>query len=176
MGDNAIIFSYDTRVNALAFWGVIGLGILLFFVYILFRPPKKFNSEFRWFLLAEYIVALLLFIVVFRETPVFPDGFQNTFFANKRVLTGNVNAEWVVNVLMFIPIGWLLSSLIKRKRLVKALVIGMVFSLFIETLQFLLDKGVADIEDMACNTLGLLMGFFLWLLISAVNKRCMKSA
>lgn len=171
MDDNAIIFSYDTRVNTLAFWSVIGVGALLLIAYIFFRHSKKHVSEFRWLLLTEYVVALLLLTVVFRETPVFPDNFQNTFFANKRELTGNVSAEWLVNVLMFMPIGWLLGSVIKRNRLLISIVIGTTFSLFIETLQFLFNKGVADVEDVVCNTIGLITGYFLWSLINEAYSR-----
>lgn len=161
MDGNAILFSYDTRVNEMAFWGVVGGCIILIAAFLIFRKSKRPVVEFRWFLLMVYAVAMVLLTVVLREKPEFPEGFQNTYFASKRALEANVGKEWFVNVLMFVPIGWLLGAVVKGHLWVKILTAGIAFSFLIETMQYVLNKGVADMEDIACNTIGLIAGAFL---------------
>ena len=108
----------------MAFWGVVGGSIILIVAYLIFRKSKSPVEEYRWFLLTVYAVAMLLLTVVFREKPEFPEGFRNSFFANKRGLEANVGAEWLVNVLMFVPIGWLLWTVVRGHRWAIILIIG----------------------------------------------------
>ena len=62
MDHNAILFSYDTRVNFYVFWSILGLSILLFFAYLAFRQFKIEKRELYVVLFVEYIVLVLLLI------------------------------------------------------------------------------------------------------------------
>lgn len=66
----------------------------------------------------------------------------------------------VGNVVMFIPIGWLLPSIFKTQRnfLVFLLTCGMLV-LSIELIQWLTLLGRFDIDDIILNMIGLLLGF-----------------
>ena len=101
MNDHVILSSYDTRINSIAFWGVLGIGFLIFVLYI---GIWRFNINRRKlfsFVLTEYVVALLLLTVVFRKTPKYPDGFQNSFLCDKSFLSGNIDIEHAVNIVFF---------------------------------------------------------------------------
>ena len=65
------------------------------------------------------------------------------------------------NIGWFIPFGFLLSVFENKKSLLKTIVAGMIFSLIIETLQFVLYKGVAELDDLILNTLGTALGYCL---------------
>lgn len=73
------------------------------------------------------------------------------------------------NILIFIPLGAVVASLIMTGRtesvatftdgvLLKTVLIGLLFSLGIEVIQYLLAMGQADVDDVICNTLGTLIG------------------
>ncbi|WP_125705479.1 VanZ family protein [Lacticaseibacillus daqingensis] len=63
------------------------------------------------------------------------------------------------NVVWFVPFGFGLPWVSRRRLGVPAVVgISLLFSLLIETMQFLLYSGVADIDDLLFNTLGAIIG------------------
>jgi glycopeptide antibiotics resistance protein len=75
--------------------------------------------------------------------------------------------EPLANILLFVPLGILLSAL--AWRLPAALGAGFGLSLCIEVTQYLLDIGrTADVNDVMENTLGTLAG---WLVVIAVSRR-----
>ena len=70
----------------------------------------------------------------------------------------------LLNVAMFVPFGFLLP-LIYPERLAKlsyALLIGLILTTIIEFTQMMLRLGQADLTDVITNTLGAIIGFFLF--------------
>jgi glycopeptide antibiotics resistance protein len=73
----------------------------------------------------------------------------------------------LANILLFIPLGILVSAL--AWRLPAVLCLGLGLSLCIEVTQYLLDIGrTADVNDVMENTLGTLLG---WLVVYALSRR-----
>ena len=78
--------------------------------------------------------------------------------------------EPISNVLLFIPLGILLATLIWRWFAVVG--VGLGFSLVIETTQYLLDNGrTADVNDVMENTLGAIIGWLIVLAIRGIASR-----
>ena len=77
--------------------------------------------------------------------------------------------ESVLNVLLFIPFGFLLpyDLCLKRKKniLLKTVMLSFAASLLIEILQITLQRGVFEIDDLAKNTLGAALGCLIWVLL-----------
>lgn len=76
-----------------------------------------------------------------------------------------LDLEWFLNIVMTIPLGILLYLLNRKYSLTTATCLSFLFSLFIETNQFVCDYlfhigRVADIDDIITNTIGGLIGFF----------------
>jgi glycopeptide antibiotics resistance protein len=55
--------------------------------------------------------------------------------------------------------------LLKRHSFIKVILTGFMFSFIIETLQFVFYKGVAEIDDLILNSLGILIGYCLYKLL-----------
>ena len=165
MDDNAILLTYDTRVNYITFWSIVGIGCFTLITYLAIRRSKVNWRELFGVLLSEYVVVVIMLTVVFRETPVYPEGYHNTFWSDKTLLSGNVFVERVINTLLFFPIGVLLCGLLKSHRLIHTLLLGVLISLSVEIMQLQFNKGVADIEDIAFNGLGLTVGALLSMMI-----------
>ena len=71
----------------------------------------------------------------------------------------------ILNILLFIPFGYLLPSLFPRLRWWQVILLGLVFSLCIELLQLITKLGYADVDDLINNTLGAAIGFLCYKLI-----------
>lgn len=171
MNDNAFLFSYDTRINSITFWAVLGIELLIFILYISIWRFNITRIKIFCFALAEYVVALLLLTVVLRETPKYPDGFQNSLLCDKSFLSGNLDIEHTVNIVLFLPMGMLLCGLLRNHRLLYTMLIGLFVSFIIEIAQYVLNKGVADIEDVIYNGIGLMIGaFFCVIMKYIINK------
>lgn len=68
-------------------------------------------------------------------------------------------AQMIMNVVAFIPIGLLLGVSFPNMKWWKVLLIGVAFSILIETLQFFLKRGFAEFDDVFHNVLGCMIGY-----------------
>ena len=66
------------------------------------------------------------------------------------------------NIGWFVPFGFLWPMLLKKKSFLITLASGFLFSFFIETMQFVFYKGVAELDDLILNTLGTAIGYVLY--------------
>ena len=77
---------------------------------------------------------------------------------------GSVFMFWqgLINILMFLPIGFLCANLIRSKRIVRKYLIICVcvilFSVIIEVEQYFLRAGVCEFDDILTNTIGGVIG------------------
>ena len=69
------------------------------------------------------------------------------------------------NIGWFIPFGFLLPMLLKKKSVLKVAILGLVFSFSIEVSQFIFRKGIAELDDLVLNTLGAVIGYILYTII-----------
>ncbi len=82
----------------------------------------------------------------------------------REMIAGNPNWKrdvWqnIQNILFFMPFG-LLFPLKKWKTIMLS---SFAFSVLIEIAQYIFQLGLCEIDDVICNTLGALIGFWIWL-------------
>lgn len=82
---------------------------------------------------------------------------------------------YILNIIMFMPLGFLLPFIWEDFRnLVKVLYTGFLFSLAIEISQ-LFNNRATDIDDLIMNTLGAILGYFVYIgvrnLFNSMNKK-----
>jgi glycopeptide antibiotics resistance protein len=65
------------------------------------------------------------------------------------------------NILLFLPLPFILKFFLKIFNYSTVLIISMLLSIAIETLQYIFKVGVADIDDVILNTIGASVGYFL---------------
>ena len=80
------------------------------------------------------------------------------FLAESRFAASGMK-ESVVNLVLFIPLGMNLRLLWPQLRWAQAAAAGLVLSLSLEILQYLLAVGSSDTSDLITNTAGCLFGF-----------------
>ena len=83
----------------------------------------------------------------------------------------------LLNIAMFLPLGVLLPLSVKRfQRWYWMLAAGAGASFLIETLQYTLGRGQADVDDLICNTLGAMLGYCLCMLVVSLKGKRWKCA
>ena len=111
-------------------------------------------------MLLNYIFLLFCSTVFYRTTADYKKFDFTPFWSYKAIEEGadNLILENVVNVMMFLPIGFLLGCAFLNMRWWKALLIGCGISVSIEALQYFYHRGFSEIDDVMHNTLGCVIG------------------
>lgn len=81
---------------------------------------------------------------------------------------------YILNIIMFMPLGFLLPLIWERFRNhIRVFLTGVGFSLVIEICQ-LFNHRATDIDDLMMNSLGAVLGYFIWVFVSklfnSINK------
>lgn len=80
-----------------------------------------------------------------------------------------ISLSMILNVVMFMPFGFLLPLLWKEyQSLVRTAIIGFCFSCGIEFCQ-LFNRRVSDVDDLLMNTLGAIFGWLIWIVSSRIT-------
>ena len=82
--------------------------------------------------------------------------------------------ENIMNVLVFIPVGLLLGLSSRSMTWLRALLIGASLSIGIESLQFIFLRGFSEFDDVMHNSLGCVIGYGLFRLLSRLTQMSQK--
>ena len=75
----------------------------------------------------------------------------------------------VGNIVIFIPFGYLISTYIKPKRILTILIVSVITSATVESVQLCIGRSF-DIDDIILNSLGAIIGFLLYVALNAIKK------
>ena len=134
---------------------VLCLGLVVFYAWKGFKTGLRYSAVL---LLVEYIFLLFCSTVIFRTSG---DTRQYDFHLFWSYSRPDLFVENIMNVVVFIPVGLLLSIAFKQVTWWKALLIGCSISVTIESLQFFLMRGFSEVDDVMHNTLGCIVGFMI---------------
>lgn len=134
---------------------VFCLGLVVFYAWKGFKTGLRYSAVL---LLVEYIFLLFCSTVIFRTSG---DTKQYDFHPFWSYSRPDLFVENLMNVVVFIPVGLLLSIAFKQVTWWKALLIGCSISVTIESLQFFLMRGFSEVDDVMHNTLGCIVGFMI---------------
>ena len=150
---------------------------LLFVIYIslvisvtLFPLPLGLNYEYDNLLRSTNFVPLISIIHNISQIGTAYDG--DVFFMISLIVR-NVGG----NILLLMPLGFLAPILWNKAKGLKAVTfLGLVVSITIELLQLLESFGggwgrVTDIDDVICNVLGVIIGYFIYVLIIKISDK-----
>lgn len=93
-----------------------------------------------------------------------------------RYITGELTSgSWVIfmflgNVLLFLPLGFLLPLAWKKKTFTKYVCAGIITTVVLELIQPIIGRSF-DVDDLITNTIGFLMGYFLYIICGFIYKK-----
>ena len=125
------------------------------------------KKRLRWILFFTYVL-FLLWLTIFSRQPRVGERVLKweLLWAYRAWIAGESfgrteSIQNINNILVFIPFGVLFPG----KRWKQLLITAVLFSTAIEAVQYALNLGWCEIDDVICNVLGAAAGFGLWKLI-----------
>ena len=175
------VFSYLERALILAVPAALLGAFVLLIAAKIYKKKYHGARKFPWgrailiLLLAGYL-AVVLFVTVFRASH-YGDHYGNyhLFRAWREAWNNFSEKNWLnvlLNITMFVPLGVLLPLLKKwfRKWYIM-LPTGFLTSLAIEAIQYFSYRGLFDVDDLFCNTLGAMTGFWLVMVFLMIREK-----
>jgi len=127
------------------------LGVTLFLV----RKGKDAGVYIARLLSTDYVVYIFCSTVLFREECQERISHLKPFWSYG---SSDIFDEAIMNVLVFIPLGFFLGWSLCEKYFAKAVMIGFFVTIMVELMQFVFKRGTAETDDIIHNTLGCLVG------------------
>lgn len=117
-------------------------------------------------LLIAYIFLILAVTVLSRSQLAVKTLIYSPFWKYLEIIRGSEKAyslatEILLNILMLVPVGFLLPMLVDKN----TLLYGFLCCLSIEVFQLVTRRGYFEVDDLLHNTLGVVVGYLLYLLL-----------
>lgn len=159
------VMEYDAGIPKAV---VLGISVITCGAVLLLSVLKPDNPALvrrvSWWMFLTYLLMVLCFTIIFREEKNVVQISMKPIWEYDS-LNYNQIAEAILNVLLFVPLGFLAGAAIRRKRFLKTVGLCCGISVTIEILQLVLKKGVCNIDDVINNSAGCIVGCGLFLII-----------
>ena len=125
----------------------------------------------RWFLFIAYCLFIIHYTLMTRSPKASQTADLRLFWSYRDLLAGKPSGKTDViqninNILFFIPFGFLFPM----KKWWKVLLTAMFFSIAIEVAQYVFALGLCELDDVISNTMGAMIGFWLWIGLTRVMR------
>ena len=143
------------------------IGILYFFLTR--KNISNFIKNSSWCLLVGYVFLAFCATIFFRnETPEI--RYSLSPLKTYRMCYHKMMVENIMNIFFFVPIGFLIGEIIKKKNTLFVIGVGCLLSMSIEIIQFISRRGVCNIDDVINNTLGCAIGYGIFRLCNSILR------
>ena len=160
--------------------GVIVVILLLTGYFLLYKKLMKGTDKLNkikfglWSIFVIYIV-VVLGATIGHRTSAYGNINLHLFSSYKNAYNSFSIREWrniILNILMFVPIGFLLPLLFKKCQCFYITYLaGFFLTLFIEILQLITKRGIFELDDILNNTLGCAIGYGIIMIFISLFKR-----
>ena len=141
------------------------------------RKGRKFpwGKAILWLMFIGYC-AVVAYATILRGVGGYREWNLHLFRAWREAWNNFSAKNWanvLLNVAMFVPLGFLLPLLGKKfRKWYLTIPAGFCVSLAIELFQLAIGRGICDVDDLFCNALGGMIGFFaVMLVLSLAGKK-----
>lgn len=161
---------YLTFIGDILASAAIGFIVALPFIapYHILTAKRAKNKLVTVHIITAYLFCFFISLV-FSATEI-PDinNFQLLIDISLTPFVINNNEQLILNILLFVPFGFLVPLLWKRfQNILRTFFLGLSFSLFIELSQLFCHR-VTDIDDLITNTIGGFIGYLLFIIARLV--------
>ena len=156
------------QVILLAVFGLYFLAVA-FFVFFSRSATKDYQVHTALFSDLGKAIRIDLGFIGFIRT-IFTEGFRSAI-AHIRIEKAEDIAQVYMNIMLFVPMGYLLPYLFpwfRAKVRVRPALATFILSFLIENLQLVFRRGFYDIDDLVSNTIGGVVGQFLFVSVAYV--------
>lgn len=156
-------------------WWLLLVFILMIEALVLlkYRGSENFRRVVRWCIFILYL-SFVLIVTVFSRS-IMPQGNSGISFNISTAWTfgpgmyGPIDtvAELILNIIMFIPFGYLVMKISERTSL--ALATSLLITLLIETIQLITNRGFFEIADILLNFTGAVIGWLVYWIVRRIH-------
>ncbi len=148
------------------YWGGLAVFIIGLLVLLAWKGLKTGGRYVSVLLLVEWVALMLCATVIFRTAST-ERGFRLIPFSSYWDFGSHgylleMVGENILNMILFIPVGFLLGCGFLGMTWKRALLTGCGLSVAIELLQLVFQKGFCETDDVIHNVAGCLIGYGLW--------------
>ena len=133
----------------------------------------QFVRQASFCMLIGYVFLVLCATIFFRDE-TFVKRYDLLPFWSYTILYNRLLAQLIMNVIMFIPIGFFAGGALKKRSFWNVLGIGFLVSLFIEQTQLITTRGVFSVDDIIHNVLGSAIGLACFVLCHKMMRSYFK--
>ena len=156
------ILEYNAGIPKTVIFSVaICIGVIVMWLHLLRDDKAALARKVSQGMFYGHVLFVICFTVIFRSNKPMFICFLRPFWSYT-VLNYRIIAESVLNVLMFVPVGFLYGGSKKKVCWVEVLCLGLGLSVAIEVMQLLTRRGVCSIDDVIHNTIGSIIGYGLF--------------
>ena len=152
---------------------IIGVSLFIcIIVLLLFRVKISYSIFVRqssFCILMGYVFLVLCTTIFYREETFEKRDYLHPLWSYS-VLYNKLLAQIIMNILLFIPIGFFTGGAIKKKHIWNVIGIGFLLSFFIELTQLITTRGVFNVDDIIHNVVGCVIGFSFFVLCYKIIK------
>lgn len=148
------------------YWGGLAVFIIGLLVLLAWKGLKTGGRYASVLLLGEWVALMLCATVIFRSASA-ERGFRLVPFSSywdfgPHGYLLEMVGENILNMILFVPVGFLLGCGFQGMTWKRALLMGCGLSVAIELLQLVFQKGFCETDDVIHNVAGCLIGYGLW--------------
>jgi len=160
---------------------VLSLGYLLVKKF-LWKGKKvcRFSTVVFTAIFFAYLFVVLAITLLSRPSEMYiKRQIVPLFYSYKNAWYSSPEEWWniIANILMFVPFGCLLPMSIRWfQSFIKTYLAGLVFTVGIETFQYIKGRGVCEMDDVLNNFLGAMIGYGIFVVGKAVLEKLKKTA
>lgn len=156
--------------------GLLSVLCLGSVVIIAWYGLKRGWRRIAGLILVEYTFLIYCSTVIYRKGYEGVGHNFSPFWSYTAIQEGRsaLLSENIMNVVVFLPVGLLLSCVSRRLKWWMVLLIGVCLSVSIEALQFVFMKGFSEVDDVMHNTLGCMIGYGIYLFVRVGREKIIK--
>lgn len=168
------ILTYETGIPLVLFIGIIAVvcGIVLFLYYTRIST-RTFVRKASICMFIGYVSLVICTTIIFR-TEYDEMKYVLCPLISYIGLYNKLLAQNILNIVLFMPVGFFAGAALRKKQLLNVIKIGFVLSLSIELIQLISRRGVCNIDDVIHNTLGCVLGFACFVLCLKMMRSHLK--
>ena len=155
--------SVVNSIPAWFYWGLLGVVLCLMLLTVWRKGWKEGMRCSGGILLVAWGILVVASTVAFRESSaerrIQLEPFRSYWDFGEHSYFLECFAVNMLNVVLFVPIGFLMGLGSQHVRWKQVALWGCLLSIAIEILQFIFRKGYCEVDDVLHNTLGCLIGY-----------------
>ena len=128
------------------------------------------RGKARTAFLIAYLVFILFMTVMYREEADSKASLELFHSYRQFMVSAQKRYEILNNIWLFIPLGACLGTIAAEQKRCAVLLLPLLFSVLIESAQYVFGIGLCDIDDVISNSLGALTGFVTAMLLCSLQK------